>query len=1083
MREGLRSGARVPRLPPPALFARKLGGSGNGDPAPPPLHPERFDHSRVASAVPRLPPSAVFARKLGRAPGLATPNPSPPQPKAPPQVPPASSSSSSTSRRRRRSPCRRSRNAEEEARDWAALPLEAISAVLSKLDHIDILMGPGQVCRSWRRAARDDPALWRRIDMCGHADLFNMVNLFGMSQAAVRRAKGQCEAFWGEYAADEDVLLFLGDQAPSLKSLRLISYYNIENEGFAESIKKFPLLEELELSLCSNIGETRVFEVVGRACPHLKRFRLSSTVLNIVQSPIWSCSALGIDSDSDDCVYGGPDYILDSDTYDDYYDPFRYLNGVYESELNAEDRMFLKEYKFVGCQISMESASATCPPLPGPTYQATDQTASHKEGNFRYTRPPKSSRVNTQHRFVSSASSRPPRSDWTDGCCSPRTGAAVTAEEIKAKVARLLSSKRKGKRIMVNEGADQPPASEAPSVGSALPTVTHDAPVCPYIQSQLADEHQVAPKQAQQPHHDHQKQELQAFWSSQLAEIKHTTEFKHHNLPLSRIKKIMKADSDVQRISGEAPVVFAKACEMFIKELTLRGWHHAQEDKRRTVRKNDISMALSRTEVFDFLVDISPPDKLIREFMGLPTMIAEQPIFPLRKTTEPLPPLPLIKDELMGAGIGLPKSKSMQYTVPQRNASDPLLLTPPVTVDKVTPHLHLRKVEPDLEYMASSPKKTQDSQVPLCTMDVDPSPLEDSPERDWSELPLDVLSSIFMKLGTIEILMGAGLVCRSWLMSAKTPELWRFVDMTRHKLVFSKGEDTMCAMAKVAIDRSDGKMESFWTQKFVTDELLDYIASRANSLKSIRLIGCTYIWTEALARFASKCPLLEEIECSHHKMPAGLFRYIGKVCPQLKRLRIHMQWFDSDQIMREMAMENRQNDEDEYEEPEESDEAWEARQNQDAFAIAESLHELRLLQMQGNSLTNKGVYAILKGCPHLEFLDISECYHIDVNAELRTRCAKLKHVWLPTRGNLRCPDLHVIGVNEGEDDGVTMHDLWLAEAESLRAEAAMDNDGSYGDNYWECDCSSPDEPWTNSRNMTSDGPRFYSVIHDYDDDL
>ncbi|TVU43174.1 hypothetical protein EJB05_09619, partial [Eragrostis curvula] len=517
-------------------------------------------------------------------------------------------------------------------------------------------------------------------------------------------------------------------------------------------------------------------------------------------------------------------------------------------------------------------------------------------------------------------------------------------------------------RIMVNEGADQPPASEAPSVGSALLTVTHDAPVCPYIQSQLADEHQVAPKQAQQPHHDHQKQELQAFWSSQLAEIKHTTEFKHHNLPLSRIKKIMKADSDVQRISGEAPVVFAKACEMFIKELTLRGWHHAQEDKRRTVRKNDISMALSRTEVFDFLVDIRPPDKLIREFMGLPTMIAEQPIFPLRKTTEPLPPLPLIKDELMGAGIGLPKSKSMQYTVPQRNASDPLLLTPPVTVDKVTPHLHLRKVEPDLEYMASSPKKTQDSQVPLCTMDVDPSPLEDSPERDWSELPLDVLSSIFMKLGTIEILMGAGLVCRSWLMSAKTPELWRFVDMTRHKLVFSKGEDTMCAMAKVAIDRSDGKMESFWAQKFVTDELLDYIASRANSLKSIRLIGCTYIWTEALARFASKCPLLEEIECSHHKMPAGLFRYIGKVCPQLKRLRIHMQWFDSDQIMREMAMEN-------------------------------------------------------------------------------------------------------------------------PEAESLRAEAAMDNDGSYGDNYWECDCSSPDEPWTNSRNMTSDGPRFYSVIHDYDDDL
>lgn len=219
-------------------------------------------------------------------------------------------------------------------------------------------------------------------------------------------------------------------------------------------------------------------------------------------------------------------------------------------------------------------------------------------------------------------------------------------------------------------------------------------------------------------------------------------------------------------------------------------------------------------------------------------------------------------------------------------------------------------------------------------------------------------------------------------------------------------------------------------------------------MKSIRLIGCTYIWSESLARFAARCPLLEEIECSHHKMPAELFRHIGHVRPQLKRLRIHMQWFDYDQIMREIAMENRQHDEDEYEEPEESEEAWEARQNKDAFAIAESLHELRLLQMGGNSLTNKGVYAILEGCPYLEFLDITGCCHVDVNDELRARCARLNQVRLPReRTYVRCPDLDVIGLNEGEDDGLTMHDLWLTEVESLRAEAAMDNDGSYEDNY------------------------------------
>ena len=41
----------------------------------------------------------------------------------------------------------------------------------------------------------------------------------------------------------------------------------------------------------------------------------------------------------------------------------------------------------------------------------------------------------------------------------------------------------------------------------------------------------------------------------------------------------MKSDEDVRMISAEAPVMFAKACEFFILELTMRAWNHAEENK------------------------------------------------------------------------------------------------------------------------------------------------------------------------------------------------------------------------------------------------------------------------------------------------------------------------------------------------------------------------------------------------------------------------------------------------------------------------------------------------------------------------
>ena len=51
----------------------------------------------------------------------------------------------------------------------------------------------------------------------------------------------------------------------------------------------------------------------------------------------------------------------------------------------------------------------------------------------------------------------------------------------------------------------------------------------------------------------------------------------------------MKADEDVRMISAEAPVLFAKACEMFIIELTHRSYWFTQQNKRKTLQRSDIA--------------------------------------------------------------------------------------------------------------------------------------------------------------------------------------------------------------------------------------------------------------------------------------------------------------------------------------------------------------------------------------------------------------------------------------------------------------------------------------------------------------
>lgn len=103
--------------------------------------------------------------------------------------------------------------------------------------------------------------------------------------------------------------------------------------------------------------------------------------------------------------------------------------------------------------------------------------------------------------------------------------------------------------------------------------------------------------------------DLTSFWTKQPQEIaalcNSKEDFKGHNdFPLARIKRIMKSDEDVRMIRAEAPILLAKACELFIMELTVRSLGYSKNSVERCqLLRADISKAIYNTATLDFLVD------------------------------------------------------------------------------------------------------------------------------------------------------------------------------------------------------------------------------------------------------------------------------------------------------------------------------------------------------------------------------------------------------------------------------------------------------------------------------------------------
>ncbi|XP_030512032.1 F-box protein SKIP19-like [Rhodamnia argentea] len=236
---------------------------------------------------------------------------------------------------------------------------------------------------------------------------------------------------------------------------------------------------------------------------------------------------------------------------------------------------------------------------------------------------------------------------------------------------------------------------------------------------------------------------------------------------------------------------------------------------------------------------------------------------------------------------------------------------------------------------------------------------DDPTSRNWLELPREIATTILLKLGAIEILTTAQMVCTSWRSICKDPAMWQSIDM-RNTGDFLEMDLDLELMCRHAIDRSHGGCVDINIEYFGTDELLKYTTDRCNHIRRLRLVWCNNISDEGLSQAATKLPLLEVLELSYCSFSKESLETVGQCCPLLKSFKLNSRGYKCPHI--------------------ECDE--------EAQAIAKNMHGLRHLQLFGNKITNEGLKAVLDSCPHLEYLDLRQCFNVNLGCDLGKRCTE-----------------------------------------------------------------------------------------------
>ncbi|KAM1138481.1 hypothetical protein COP1_036412 [Malus domestica] len=157
---------------------------------------------------------------------------------------------------------------------WTELPDDITFSILSRLGTVDILENAQKVCMKWRRICKD-PRMWHTVDMRNNGDPNLQYSLDRMCRHAVNLSAGNLVDINIESFGEFELLHYITNSSSKIRRLRIVCCYGICDEGLSEVVSKFPMLEDIDFTLCKNITH-RSLKLIGRSCPLLKSLKVNN---------------------------------------------------------------------------------------------------------------------------------------------------------------------------------------------------------------------------------------------------------------------------------------------------------------------------------------------------------------------------------------------------------------------------------------------------------------------------------------------------------------------------------------------------------------------------------------------------------------------------------------------------------------------------------------------------------------------------------------------------------------------------------------------------------------------------------------